>query len=123
MCMSVCIKCGEIKKEPIAVCQSCHFDPSKSDIDKAKSLLLSDAIRFVDANWELNTDQLLDISCSIKDGYPYRFDESKIEEIIELAEMIDEIPASSHSKVLFLIIGFPELLLAILLIFVLFTFF
>ena len=92
MTLSVCIKCGALKKRPIQKCPNCHFMPQSND-DKAKSLVLSSAYEIDGSYCGKSINELKSIAKDIQEGKPYLFNGDEISNVITYAQKVMNIPA------------------------------
>jgi predicted ATP-dependent serine protease len=90
--VAVCIRCGNIKRNPSGQCAVCHFQPREAE-DKARSLILSTAYE-IDGEYRGKTkDELQAIAASIKKGQQYSFEDSEIRSVVEYADRVLAVPA------------------------------
>lgn len=80
---ALCINCGEEKKEPQDRCKKCGFVPA-SDIDKAKSILLSIYCEIDGVYCGPPMDDFEKIKERIRRG-EYEFDESLVQKVVLVA--------------------------------------
>ncbi len=89
---AVCIRCGNIKRNPAAKCAVCHFQPQDAE-DKARSLILSTAYE-IDGEYRGKTkEELQAIAAAIANGRPYTFDGAEVRSVVEYAERVLAVPA------------------------------
>lgn len=92
MTAAVCIQCGNLKREPAAKCSACNFRP-QSDVERAKSLILSTGYE-IDGEFRGKTDaELKNIANEIANGQPYAFVDSEIMSVVEHARRVLDVSA------------------------------
>ena len=90
--LAVCIRCGNIKRNPAANCSVCHFQPQTAE-DKARSLILSTAYE-IDGEYRGKAkEELQAIAASIATGQPYVFDDAEVRSVVEYVERVLAVPA------------------------------
>lgn len=70
---AVCIRCGTFKKAAFAPCPECGLAP-KSDYEAARALILAEKTFYGDVEIGRSSEELKNISQSIKSGRPYPID-------------------------------------------------
>lgn len=91
MTLAICVRCGNVKRDPSAQCPVCDFRPQAS-VDKAKSLILSTAYE-VDGEYRGKTkEELISIAQAIAQGHPYAFDEAEVLSVVTYAERVLAMP-------------------------------
>jgi hypothetical protein len=87
---AICIKCGESKRHPLAVCKRCRFDPNSDRETQAKSIILS-VVRFEDPEkWKPYSIKLEAIGKSIRSGQMPTFHDHDIKAVSFILEQIEK---------------------------------
>lgn len=110
MSLSVCIRCGAIKRRPMDRCPRCGFQPA-TDEEKAKSLLLSLDAEIDGEYVGRSKEELLALSQNFPPGGP-EFDPALVARVIAAARQATSIPASRLAIDLVRWIALPLLVLA-----------
>lgn len=111
MIFSICMCCGRSKSEPLAKCNNCGADPSGSDLEMAKSLILSTSITNEDGMPVISEDELVSIGDDIGTGESYDFDPVEIKKLLDEKKVLDESPTIQWG---FLLFGFCFLIIPII---------
>lgn len=72
-------------------CGNCFFQP-KSDVEKAKSLILSLDYEIGDEYLGKSKEELKIISEEIQKGQPYKFDMSEVSRVVDYARQVQAVP-------------------------------
>ncbi len=86
MNLAICIRCGAAKRQPAEKCRSCGFRPS-SEVDKAKSLILSTRYELNDQYLGKTDSELSAIGRSVQNG-TFEFDEQEVKRVVEYARQV-----------------------------------
>ena len=79
---SVCVTCGEMKKQVFAKCPSCDYRPQR-DYEIARALILSETFTINDdVQLGRDFDQLETISEAIKRGRPYPYEHDEQQQVL-----------------------------------------
>lgn len=117
MTFSICIFCGHPKKKPLVKCGSCGKTPEGSDLDMAKSIILSTSPD--DDGEPFNTkDELLRISDVLSSGASYSYKKETLERLLKQKKLLDESPDIQWG---FLFFGFCFLIIPIIALVMFFT--
>lgn len=117
MTFSVCIYCGHSKKKPLVKCEFCGKTPQESDLDMARSIILSTSS---DDNGEpFNTkDELLRIGDRISRGSNYSYNQEALDCLLKQKKLLDQ---NSGIQWGFLFFGFCFLVVPIIALVMFFT--
>ncbi len=77
---AVCIRCGSHKERPPNACANCGFAPS-SQIDLAKSFILSQTFDVGETTIGRPLEELAEIAKAIAAGSPFAFEEAEIQAV------------------------------------------
>jgi hypothetical protein len=109
---AVCISCGAPKKRAPGRCTKCGFVPS-SNIDTAKSFILSRMFEVGDRSIGRSPSDLAQISRAIAAGSPYQFAEAEVAAVVAEVAAFKSITARHLALDLIKWLGPPVLILAI----------
>jgi hypothetical protein len=110
MIFSICIYCGKPKSKPLIKCKACSKTPAGSDLDMAKSIILSTS---PDDNGEPFTskNELMAIGDKLSKSQDYTYDEGTLDDLLVQKKMLDESPQIQWG---FLFFGFCFLIIPII---------
>jgi hypothetical protein len=117
MGFSICIKCGDEKREPWMRCPSCKFDPRTNPDDLVKSVYLSTS-RFEEEEGGRYREELRQLARTIKAGECVKYDDSELKRLQKQKEMVDSVSLKTVCKTLFRIF-LPAILLLLFIVVIL----
>jgi hypothetical protein len=88
--LAVCIRCGNIKREPVGRCSVCYFQPQTPE-DKACSLILSLGYEIEEEYRGKTKEELIAVAAAVQNGLPYSFDETEVQLVIAYAQLASAI--------------------------------
>ena len=117
---ALCIRCGEFKREFLAVCLGCGFEP-KDDVDVAKSRILDFPYAFADGEdgdvveTGRSVAELKLISRLIKSGTPYSFPEDELQGVLRVWRQAGEVSVGQWLSVILRWLAPPAVVAAVVL--------
>lgn len=115
MSLAICIDCGHTKSKPPIKCSHCGFSP-RTDIELAKSLILSLNYEIEGRYMGQSKDRLLEIGALAQRGQKYKFDSMEVDRVVQYAHGVLAAPRSVLLRNLIKWLLLPALVVAIMLV-------